>query len=47
MRALGVPALVGGRAVRHYPAVAVAAEADATCDTLSDVVACVDALLSG
>jgi methanogenic corrinoid protein MtbC1 len=46
VRALGVPTLVGGRAVRDYPAIAVAAEADATCAALADLVGVVDALVS-
>jgi len=46
VRACGVPVLVGGRAVRDYPAVAVAAEADAACPALADLVATVDELLT-
>jgi methanogenic corrinoid protein MtbC1 len=42
----GIRVLVGGRAVRDYPAVAIAAGADATCVATADVVAAVDALLS-
>jgi methanogenic corrinoid protein MtbC1 len=46
VHAHGIRVLVGGRAVRDYPAVAIAAGADATCVATGDVVDAVDALLS-
>jgi methanogenic corrinoid protein MtbC1 len=46
VHAHGIRVLVGGRAVRDYPAVAEAAGADAACVATADVVAAVDALLS-
>ncbi len=42
----GIRVVVGGRAVRDYPAVARAAEADAICTVTSEIVATLEALLS-
>ena len=45
-RERGFPVVVGGSAVRDYPAVARAAGADATCSRTADVVGTLEALLS-
>jgi methanogenic corrinoid protein MtbC1 len=45
VHALGVPVVVGGRAVRDYPAIARAARADAVCTDTTGVVEVVEGLL--